>query len=376
MASVLDVGSVGKLNDITKDLPSLQFETAIPKDEQGPYLLLRKRSHAVTVTACAQAAYFVAVLNEARQTILELKSPQQSKTSKFLQKAPPRDPVRIGIIGCGRMGSHLVNTLITYSDVLPHEIQISTRRPETLAHFKKKGVECMYNNAKVASSVHLLFLCVLPSQLVTVADDICSVIPAHCTVYTFLSSVPVQRLRRVLECKSIIKPDFIWIPGRPESGAEDGTLMSTWDCTQDVCTTLERQDHVEATCPLAETKNPIVQTKEKWVELVLYSFVNMCTQEGLAKEQTIAVTNRIVLGQHPNKEHQTEFRVYDFTRRPNLFPVFDMAAVAANQTPLTQTVLENQELRALFVKKYKSIFDKFYYWKGIKQVKPKTQEET
>ena len=56
----------------------------------------------------------------------------------------------------------------------------------------------------------------------------------------------------------------------------------------------------------------------------------------------------------------------------SIFPIFDLSAVAANdETPLTKTITQNEEIRKQFVKKYKSVFDKFYYWKGIKQVKPK-----
>ena len=52
-------------NDITTDLPSLQFESAL-SEEENELLVLRDRSHALTVSACAQATYFVSVLNEAR----------------------------------------------------------------------------------------------------------------------------------------------------------------------------------------------------------------------------------------------------------------------------------------------------------------------
>ncbi len=55
----------------------------------------------------------------------------------------------------------------------------------------------------------------------------------------------------------------------------------------------------------------------------------------------------------------------------SIFPIFDLAAVAANETPLTKTITQNEDIRQQFVKKYKSIFDKFFYWKGIKQVKQK-----
>ena len=46
-----------------------------------------------------------------------------------------RNPLLIGIIGCGRLGSHLANCLLTFGEVNPEEIKISTRRPETLSKF-------------------------------------------------------------------------------------------------------------------------------------------------------------------------------------------------------------------------------------------------
>ena len=51
--------------DITNNLPSLQFESALTEDERQ-LIVLRKRTHALTVTSCAQATYFVSILNEAR----------------------------------------------------------------------------------------------------------------------------------------------------------------------------------------------------------------------------------------------------------------------------------------------------------------------
>ena len=51
--------------DITESLESLNFIDAL-NDEEMQLVYLRKRSHALTATACAQATYFVCILNEAR----------------------------------------------------------------------------------------------------------------------------------------------------------------------------------------------------------------------------------------------------------------------------------------------------------------------
>lgn len=51
--------------DITHNLESLQFESAL-NDEEKQLLALRKRSHAMVVTACTQATFFANILHEAR----------------------------------------------------------------------------------------------------------------------------------------------------------------------------------------------------------------------------------------------------------------------------------------------------------------------
>ena len=59
---------IEELGDITCNLQSLLFESALTDDEIR-LLHLRKRSHALTVTACAQATHFVSILNEARYVL-------------------------------------------------------------------------------------------------------------------------------------------------------------------------------------------------------------------------------------------------------------------------------------------------------------------
>ena len=52
-------------NDITKNLFSLQFESAL-NEEEKELLHLRARSHAISVYHCTQATYFVEILREIR----------------------------------------------------------------------------------------------------------------------------------------------------------------------------------------------------------------------------------------------------------------------------------------------------------------------
>jgi len=53
----------------------------------------------------------------------------ERRSTKVLQ---PDEPLHIGVIGCGRLGSQLVRTLLSFGEVEPDELHISTRRPEAL----------------------------------------------------------------------------------------------------------------------------------------------------------------------------------------------------------------------------------------------------
>lgn len=59
---------VENFDDVTRNLPSLQFESVL-SDEEKELLPLRARSHALTAHACAQATYYACVLAEARLVI-------------------------------------------------------------------------------------------------------------------------------------------------------------------------------------------------------------------------------------------------------------------------------------------------------------------
>ena len=74
-----------------------------------------------------------------------MKSPQKM-TAKILQDKDARDPLKVGIIGCGRLGSQLAHCLLTYGRVKPKDLRVSTRRPETLGKCKDTWTYLMFSN--------------------------------------------------------------------------------------------------------------------------------------------------------------------------------------------------------------------------------------
>ena len=66
----LSLGSADLSNDITSNLGTLQFENGLTNEETS-LNYLRKQSYALTVTACAQAAFFVSRLRDARCRLID-----------------------------------------------------------------------------------------------------------------------------------------------------------------------------------------------------------------------------------------------------------------------------------------------------------------
>lgn len=118
--------------DITRNLPSLTFESALDEEELQ-LLYLRKQSHAHTVLVSSTCAFLVHIMNEARQIRADLsKTPKQRRAIQLLTADTlPKDPLKVGLIGCGRLGTHIANSLLSFSSVNGEDMFISTRRPET-----------------------------------------------------------------------------------------------------------------------------------------------------------------------------------------------------------------------------------------------------
>lgn len=73
-----------------------------------------------------------------RELKSQLKNPSVKRTTRILQNdRSNKDPLLVGILGCGRLGSQIVQCLLTYGKISPANIHISTRRPEILGEFCK-----------------------------------------------------------------------------------------------------------------------------------------------------------------------------------------------------------------------------------------------
>ncbi|XP_052769563.1 NADP-dependent oxidoreductase domain-containing protein 1-like [Mya arenaria] len=333
--------------DITSNLPTLQFESALSEEEKQLHYL-RKRGHCLTVTSCAQSTFLVSILNEARQLKKSLRSP--NKRSKRLLNDPSlRDPLKIGIIGCGRLGSQLAHCFITFGNIDPDDIKISTRRPETLEYLLNKGVDCFHDNAKLVSSTHIVFLCVLPSQVPAIADEVKPHISQTLFIYSFASSLPAKKLSQLFGTPNIIRPEYSW---------DDENQNIPWDFTINVNSALEKKDIVAVTCPLRR-EHCVMTTSHKTAELMIFVFVNMCTHLNCTKYDALELLHIVLFNNIP----ECQLEVNDFIRKSadkdEIFPPFDLIKVLDSNTAVLKRLNQYEPLYEALVDKYNHVFEDY-----------------
>ena len=110
-------------------------------------------------------------------------------------------------------------------------------------YLQQRGVECYYDNVRLVTSVHVVFVGVLPSQLTVVADEIKDYLPATTIIYVPTSGIPLRRLRQMLGSTSIVQPEFSW-PAENQN--------KPWNHSINVNMALENKDVVEKTCPICD----------------------------------------------------------------------------------------------------------------------------
>ncbi|CAD5117422.1 DgyrCDS6192 [Dimorphilus gyrociliatus] len=346
--------------DITANLESLQFESGLSEIEKR-YLNIRTRSHALTVYACAQATYFVSILNEARHIVSFMKQEKRRASLKILNDSKFLNALKIGIIGCGRIGSQLASCLLSFGEVSPAELKIATRRPETLSDLEKRGVYCTDQCEEVASSSHLIFLCILPNQLPLVAESIRNKISPHCYIYSLVSATPAKKVQTILNHDLIIHPIYEF-----HNHTED---ISDWNVAKDVLGSFSNMRMLTQTCPTPAGEVGVIKSSEKIMEVFIYSLINMCTQLGVNRNQTVDILNAVVLGNDGKTQVNELITENNIIRAAAInmdetnFPIFNLLDVATRPAVPVTKFLRKSHVQSSIKNRYCLIFDQYLDWK-------------
>ena len=106
--------------------------------------------------------------------------------------------LNISIIGCGEIGTEILDALISTRLFHSTCFIVSTRQPDTLSQYSKIGINICYNNILAAECSDLLILACLPTHLQDVCAGVQGKLKPNCVVMSCLVGVTVSRLRSIL----------------------------------------------------------------------------------------------------------------------------------------------------------------------------------
>ena len=106
-------------------------------------------------------------------------------------------PFKIGIIGCGHLGTMILTKLLEISGSFNNlKILVSTRQPHLLRPFVQEfGIVAEFNNERIVQECDIIFLCVLPSQASEMLKEI--------------RPFALDRLYQASKNKNLSKPLFV-----------------------------------------------------------------------------------------------------------------------------------------------------------------------
>ncbi|CAH6847431.1 NADP-dependent oxidoreductase domain-containing protein 1 [Phodopus roborovskii] len=342
--------------NILDDLESLKFEEGVPEEERY-WLYLQGRYRGLMIKGCAHAVFFCKLFSTLRELLHQCRRKIQPRAVSFDAAAAEDEKLKVGIIGCGHLGKQLANVLLRLVPIPAENLQISTRRPESLVELQKLGVRCFYDNATLAGWAKVLFLCCLPAQLPNICLEIQTKLEKTCTVYSFVSAIPLPRLKLLLNHTNILRPQYQF--------SED--FDNIWGENKDITTALQDPVVLQGTCPYSSVGGVILNIK--WLEGVFYAAINVCTSKNVFHSQVLRILNKLFLSVHlesceKDKESCPKFQLSDimnrnyvrnlFQNRP--FPWFDLTTVQLKETPFSQHLSKTPILQEHLTLLYRKSF--------------------
>ncbi|CAL8290924.1 unnamed protein product [Gadus morhua 'NCC'] len=322
--------------DLTIDLNSFSFESSLGDDEKE-LEVIRARSNQLTICGCAHAAFLCRISHSLRENAKRHHGSGGNMNDLTL---------RVGILGLGRIGKQLLTSLLETTGMHPTQINISTRRPESSADCSQRGVECYFDNIRLAAWADVLFLCFLPCNLASVGADLRTHLPKHCLVYSFITAVPPKRLANILGHSFIIKPQYDFVTGE---------TTDLWKSSYGIASALRDPVMIKASCPVEMSGG--LSLEQKWVSGVLYSLLNICTSACLASRDTLVLINNLFQLNAPQ-----EFTTQSYINSAHAsslspdepFPWINLIDVHMKDTPLSLFISRSPNIPAAISMAYKS----------------------
>lgn len=106
---------------------------------------------------------------------------------------------KIAIIGCGNLGTSIVNGLLERGEILPQNIHVTKRNPSNLLFLKDKGVRVDSDNLMAAKEADLVILGVKPYNVSSILTEIKPVLdPKKQIVVSLATGISLDEMYEVM----------------------------------------------------------------------------------------------------------------------------------------------------------------------------------
>jgi pyrroline-5-carboxylate reductase len=113
--------------------------------------------------------------------------------------------LKIAIIGCGNLGTSIVNGLMDRPDFLPQNLHVTKRNPANLLHLQDKGVRVHSDNVIAARFSDVIILGVKPYNVDSILKEILPALdPKKQIIVSLATGVTLEEMYTVLDSKTTV----------------------------------------------------------------------------------------------------------------------------------------------------------------------------
>lgn len=136
-----------------------------------------------------------------------------------------RKKFRIGVLGCGTVGSSIVRALLASGYFSGDDIIVASRKNsgQEIQRLAAAGVRFDTDNITVARSCRLIYLATLPAQIQTVAKSVKDKLRSTALICSVVAGVGIEKVRRLFDCNFVVRTNVRhrWISSDAYSGDLD-----------------------------------------------------------------------------------------------------------------------------------------------------------
>lgn len=112
---------------------------------------------------------------------------------------------KIAIIGCGNLGSAILNGILQLNSIAADQIHVTKRNPKNLLPFQDKGVRVHAENVIAATDADLVILGVKPFNVTSVLKEIKPVLdPGKQVIVSLATGVTLEEMYQTVDAETVI----------------------------------------------------------------------------------------------------------------------------------------------------------------------------